>query len=132
MRSVLRLSLPLTLWLAAFSGVYGLHGLLCSGRWSDIAGAPAGRVLLALVVLAAIAMQAALLIGLRAPRWRDPDPALRRASLVLATAALVGTIWTLAPPIVLPSACTAPDAPATAEAGRPAPPAAIDPSHRAA
>lgn len=128
MNSVLRLSLPLTFWLASFSAVYGLHGLLCSSRWSELADFTTGRVLLALAVLAAVGLQVALLLALRSSRWRDPDPTLRRASLVLAVTALFGTLWTLAPPLL--TTCQARSQPGaiTAEA----PPPAIDPWHRPA
>ncbi|GAD57275.1 hypothetical protein [Limimaricola cinnabarinus] len=103
MITVLRLSLPLAIWLASFSGVYGLHGLMCSSRW---AGPPIGlseRGLLIGAAILAIAVQSLCLVVLRAPKWRDPDPAMRRIGLALAAIALVAAIWTLLPPTVLAS-----------------------------
>lgn len=107
MRSLLRLALPLTLWLASFSAIYGLGGLLCSSRWSPVADDTTRLTLLALAAMAAVVLQAGLVLALRSPRWQDPDTALRRASLVLAVAALVSTIWTLLPPLLTTHSCGA-------------------------
>ncbi|GAD57513.1 hypothetical protein [Limimaricola cinnabarinus] len=101
MNAILRLSLPLTLWLAAFSAIYGLHGLLCSSRWAAVAPELPGRVLLVGATIAALALQALLLAFLRSPRWPQPDAAIRRVSMVLAVAALVGTAWTLIPALAM-------------------------------
>ncbi|WPY96492.1 hypothetical protein T8T21_17205 (plasmid) [Limimaricola variabilis] len=97
MNAILRLSLPLTLWLAAFSAVYGLHGLLCSSRWAAFVPEVPGRALLAGAALVAVALQIALLAVLRSSRWPRPSVAIHGISMVLATAALVGTAWTLLP-----------------------------------
>ncbi|KZY47362.1 hypothetical protein A3731_08190 [Roseovarius sp. HI0049] len=105
MNSVLRLSLPLTLWLASFSAVYGMHGLLCSDRWSALVGDGTVRFLLVLTAGTAIVVQVLLLVALRSPRWQDTDRTLRRISLVLATVALVSTVWTLLPPLAFASSC---------------------------
>src|SRR5690606_2538278 len=35
MTDLLRISVPLTAWLVAFSAVYGLHGLVCSEHWAE-------------------------------------------------------------------------------------------------
>ena len=100
MIAILRLSLPLTLWLAAFSAVYGLHGLLCSSRWAAFAPELPGRALLVGAAFAALALQALLLVLLRSSQWPQPGVAIHRISLMLATAALVGTAWTLVPVLV--------------------------------
>ncbi|WP_249218996.1 hypothetical protein [Loktanella sp. SALINAS62] len=105
MNAVLRLSLPLTVWLASFSAVYGLHGLLCSDRGSMLLGNGMGRALLILATVAAIVVQAVLLAALRSRRWRDPDPTLQRISLGLAIVAFVSTVWTLLPPVVATQTC---------------------------
>ncbi|MGR3464579.1 hypothetical protein [Limimaricola sp.] len=97
MSTVLRLSLPLGLWLAGFSGLYGLHGLMCSSRWAQPPLGLSERGLLVAAAIAAIAVQALCLAVLRSPRWRDPDPAIRRISLALAAIALVAAVWTLLP-----------------------------------
>lgn len=103
MIAVLRLSLPLGLWFASFSAVYGLHGLLCSSRWADASIDLPGRALLIGASLAAIALQALCLAILRSPRWREPEPKLRHIGLGLAAAALVAAIWTLLPVVTFSS-----------------------------
>ncbi|WP_432256873.1 hypothetical protein [Limimaricola sp. AA108-03] len=103
MISVLRLSLPLGLWLASFSAVYGLHGLLCSSRWAAPPIALSERALLIGATLAAIALQALCLLILRSPRWREPDPRLRNIGLALATVALLATAWTMLPVVAFSS-----------------------------
>lgn len=59
MSLLLRMALPLTLWLASFSALYALHGLLCSSRWALEQGMLAGRAPLVAAVLLALAAQAA-------------------------------------------------------------------------
>ncbi|WP_417525914.1 hypothetical protein [Marinovum sp.] len=104
MTTILRLALPLTLWLASFSAIYALHGLLCSSRWA-VAGVdlPGRGVLIAALVIALL-LQVALIAFLRASVWPETDPSIRRISLVLGAAALVSTLWTLMP-VVLVSHC---------------------------
>jgi len=98
MRDILRLSLPLTLWLATFSGLYALHGLLCSSRFAQAATPDeAGRFLLTAAALLAVALQVALLLALRSGRWGAPSGFVRRTSLTLGLIALVATIWTSLP-----------------------------------
>lgn len=100
MSTILRISLPLTLWLASFSAVYGLHGLVCSSRWTPLFEDGTGRALLVAAAVLAIAVQAALLFALQSPRWGTSDRTMRRVSLTLAAAALVASIWTLLPTAV--------------------------------
>lgn len=106
MRDVLRLSLPMTVWLAGFSAIYGLHGFICSDRWAfdDAAGRP---VILAAAV-AVIAVQAGLLAALRKPRFASPDSFVQRVAMTLGVAALVAGLWTLLPVGTL-AMCTAPE-----------------------
>ena len=83
MNAILRLSLPLTLWLAAFSAVYGLHGLLCSSRWAAFVPELPGRALLAGAALVAVALQIALLAVLRSSRWPRPSVAIAASAWCL-------------------------------------------------
>lgn len=98
MTDILRIAVPLTAWLAAFSAVYGLHGLVCSERWAaagfDLA---AGRAVMAAAWAAAVAVQIALLVALRSPRFASRSAFVRGVSLMLAVTALVATLWTLLP-----------------------------------
>ncbi|WP_207101319.1 hypothetical protein [Paracoccus shandongensis] len=105
MSDILRLSLPLTVWIAAFSAVYGLEGVVCSDRWTG-AGLTLGQGRAALVAAGAlaIALQLALLAGLRLPRFASALPWVQRTAAILAGVALVATVWSLVP-VVATSLC---------------------------
>jgi hypothetical protein len=101
MRHVLYLSLPLTLWLVSFSGLYGVHGLACSAAWGSQSG-PVGLTLGQVVLFAAggtailVQMAGLALLARTAPGFA------RRISLALAAVALVATVWTALPIFLLP------------------------------
>ncbi|WP_230532590.1 hypothetical protein [Microvirga roseola] len=99
MRDILRISVPLTIWLASFSAVYGLEGLVCSDRWAQ-----AGRGALLMAWAAAIVLQIVLLLALRSTRFASPSGFVRGVSLALAGVALVATAWTLLP-VAVTSLC---------------------------
>lgn len=99
MREILRLSLPLTAWLAGFSALYALQGLSCSRLWPEALPA---RPALLLAWGFAVLLQGALLWLVR--RDPSPSPTLRATGVALAAAALVATLWTLAP-VAFASAC---------------------------
>jgi hypothetical protein len=98
MKDVLRLSLPLTLWLIGFCALYGLQGLVCSGDW----GVAWGRVVLLAAAAAAVLVQGGLLLLLGATRAAAAPGFTRGVSLALAVIALVATVWTAVPVAVLP------------------------------
>ncbi len=95
MRELLRIALPLTLWLASFSAIYGIEGVVCSVRYSGDAND--GRLVLALAALAAVALQVALLAAARSSSYGSRSPFVRRVSVTLAAAALVAAVWTFIP-----------------------------------
>jgi hypothetical protein len=95
MRDILRLSVPMTVWLMSFSAVYGLQGLVCSERL-PYAGAST-RHLLILTAILAVSTQAVLLWGLHSERWGSPHAFIRATSIILGIVALISTIWTLFP-----------------------------------
>lgn len=97
MSSILRIALPLTLWLASFSAIYGLHGVLCSSRWAVAGVDLPGRWLLIAAVGLALVLQVALIYLLRVSAWPAADPVIRHISLGLGVVALVSTVWTLMP-----------------------------------
>lgn len=98
MTDILRMSLPLTVWLAAFSAIYGLEGLVCSDRWAEAGFGPsAGRGALVMVWVLALASQLAFLLALRSPAVASPSRFIQQVSLTLAATALVATVWTLLP-----------------------------------
>lgn len=98
MKEIMRLSLPLTLWLIGFSALYGLQAVICAQGWQDLLG-PGGMVWGRWALMAGAAgvvlIQGAALLFLIATK---PAPGLMRtASLGLAVVALVATVWTLLP-----------------------------------
>lgn len=101
MRDVLRILLAPLLWLASFSAVYGLHGLICG---HGIEGTLFGlvslqRVLMATAWLLAIAAQAVLLRVLHAPRFASPSPFVGFVSRGTGWVGLVAAVWTLFPAV---------------------------------
>ena len=105
MTDILRISVPLTVWIAAFSAVYGLEGVICSELWRA-AGLSVGQGRIALVAawVLAIALQVALLAALRRPRLASSLPWVQRLAMILGCVALVATAWSLMP-VVTTSAC---------------------------
>lgn len=99
MMDLLRILIAPLVWLATFSALYGLHGLLCS----DASDASAGTTELRLVTayLVAILVQGTVLIGLYHDRFAAPHATIRLISRVTGWVGLVATIWTLFPVAVL-------------------------------
>ncbi len=98
MSDVARIMAPMLVWLALFSGVYGLHGLGCGLGWEGVAigGRSLHRVALVAAWAASFALQAGLLVLLSGP-LQSPAPFARRISVGLATAALAAVAWSLFP-----------------------------------
>lgn len=104
MIQILRLSLPMTLWLIGFSTLYALEGLSCSRHW------PPGLEPRAVLITAA-----ALLVGLQGlafwltllqpPRSNPATNPVDRIAAGLAAAALGAAIWTSAPVLALAACC---------------------------
>ena len=98
MTAVARIFAPLLLWLALFSGVYGLHGIGCGLGWPDVEIGPVSlhRGALVLAWIGAILLQSVLLFAM----WRTfpcRQPFVQGLSLTLALSALAATVWTLFP-----------------------------------
>lgn len=106
MTDVLRITIALFLWLAAFSGVYGLHGIACAYDWPAAPIGEASLFRLALVGAWGVALlaQLGLLLALRTARFGAASPFVSYVSVALAVAALVAGIWSLFPTAGL-SAC---------------------------
>ncbi|MFC3629423.1 hypothetical protein ACFOM8_08180 [Paracoccus angustae] len=105
MTDILRLSLPLSVWVAAFSAVYGLEGVVCSDLWSRAGlSLDQGRAALVAAGIVAIAVQVVLLVGLRMPRFASGLPWVQRTAGILACVALAATVWSLLP-VVTTSLC---------------------------
>ena len=105
MRDILRISVPLTVWLVSFSAVYGLEGLVCSHRWAEAGlGLATGRGALVTALVLAIGLQTVLLLALRSPRFASPSGFVQGVSSALAGVALAATAWTLLP-VAVTSLC---------------------------
>jgi hypothetical protein len=105
MKDVLRLSLPLTFWLISFSALYGLQGLVCAGEWYVLPGPGGmawGRVVVLAAVAAAVLLQAGVLLLVGATQDSAAEDFMRGATLGLAAVALLATVWTSVPIVVLP------------------------------
>lgn len=99
MTDIIRILISPLVWLAAFSAVYGLHGLLCG---HDITGEGWGlfslpRMLLAAAYGLAVLAQVVLLVGLYSARFGSPSGFVRFVSRASGWVGLVATVWTLAP-----------------------------------
>lgn len=98
MRDVLRILIPLLVWLAAFSGIYGLHGLLCGHRIEGaVFGLDLTRVLMVSAYAVAILMQVLLLAGLYSARFASPSGFVRFVSRGTGWVGLIATVWSLLP-----------------------------------
>jgi hypothetical protein len=101
MKEVLRIAIPLTLWLVSFSAVYALHGVICGAQLAWLADPAMARTALISAWLVAVFAQLAVLIALLHPRLGGPPGVARWIAVTLAVAALVAAIWTLFPVAVL-------------------------------
>ena len=92
MIEILRLSLPISLWIAGFSAVYALQGVSCSRHWPDDMEA---RPVLLAAWFVAIAVQAlGLMAVLYAP---SPSRFIQSTAVAIAGTALIAAIWTMMP-----------------------------------
>lgn len=90
MIEILRISLPVSIWIAGFSAVYALQGLTCSRHWpSDLEARP--------VVVAALVLVAALQAGCLAAILHVPSESrfVQTVATTLAVTALIATVWTM-------------------------------------
>lgn len=99
MTDVLRILVAPLLWLAMFSGIYGLHGLLCGhGFGGEVpGGAVTPRVVLIAAYVLAIAAQVAVVAGLHSRRLASPSGFVRFVSRTTGWVGLAATVWTLMP-----------------------------------
>ena len=99
MIEILRLSLPISVWIMGFSAVYALQGLSCSRHWpTDIDARP---VLLAAWGVA-VAVQAFCLVAV----FYAPSPSrfVQTTAFTLAVTALVAALWAMMP-VLTASVC---------------------------
>ena len=86
-------------WLAAFSAVYGLHGMACGLGWDPALAA----ALRAAAFAAAILLQAGILVALHLPRLGPRSAFVRRVSRATGWTGLVAALWSLFPVLVTTS-----------------------------
>ncbi|WP_299558912.1 hypothetical protein [uncultured Sulfitobacter sp.] len=105
MRDIIRILIAPLVWLATFSAIYGLHGLLCGHGINGTAfGLPIERVLLGAAFLFAILLQTALLFALYHPSLAASSEFSRFVSRATGWVGLVATLWSLSP-VVLTTYC---------------------------
>lgn len=106
MKDLVRILIGLFVWLAAFSAIYGLHGVACSFGWSNIDawGLSLMRFALTAAWLAAIAVLAVIVAGLHSRRFGSPSGFVRGVSITTGWVGLVATLWSLFP-VVVTSTC---------------------------
>ncbi len=99
MRDVLRILAGPLAWFAAFSAVYGLHGLICGhgveGTVLGLVSLP--RALLVGAFVASIGLLTALVWALHAPRFASDSAFVTFVSRATGWVGLVAAVWTLAP-----------------------------------
>jgi hypothetical protein len=99
MREILRLSLPMTVWLVGFSAIYALQGLACSRHWPpDFEARP---VLIAAFAVAVMVQVAILIYVVARP---SPSRHLQSVTTALAITGIVAVLWTFMP-VVAASVC---------------------------
>ncbi|MEP3435317.1 MAG: hypothetical protein ABJN75_00815 [Hoeflea sp.] len=106
MRDVLRILLSPVVWLASFSTVYALHGLVCELD-PGVSGIGVSwiRIVLVAAFLFAGAFQIVLLALLYSPRFGSAPGFARSVSRAGGWVGLVATVWTLFPTLAT-SACS--------------------------
>ena len=99
MIDIMRLSLPLSLWIIGFSVLYALQGFSCSSYWpTDIDARP---ILIFAGVMAVAIQSVSLAVILKRP---SPSYFVQQTALTLAATAIVAAIWT-AIPILVTTTC---------------------------
>ncbi len=99
MIEILRLSLPISLWITGFSAVYALQGLSCSRHWPD--DLEARPVLLAAWCVTIAVQMLCLMAVLYAP---SRSRFIQSTAIAIAGTALIAAIWTMVP-VLAASVC---------------------------
>jgi len=106
MTDLIRILIAPLVWLAAFSAIYGLHGLICGhGIEGAALGLPMPRLLLIMAYTVAVLLQAILLAALYHPRLASSSNFVSFVSHATGWTGLVATGWSLLP-VVMTSYCT--------------------------
>ncbi|MFN6982184.1 MAG: hypothetical protein ACK4NU_09695 [Brevundimonas sp.] len=102
MKDILRILVAPLVWLASFSAVYGLHGLICGhgikGSVFGLISVP--RLLMGVAYALAVLLQMGLVLALHSERFGSPSPFVRFVSRATGWVGLVAAVWTLLPTLV--------------------------------
>ncbi len=96
MTGILRIALPLTVWLAGFCAIYALQGLGCSRHWPE--GLDRRATLIAAAALFVLVQTLILLAVLYRP---SGFRFVQATATLLAAAALAAAVWTSLPVLAL-------------------------------
>lgn len=99
MRDIFRILIAPLVWLASFSAVYGLHGLIC-GHGIDGAifgGLSLPRALMVSAFGLAVLVQLLLVWGLHSERFGASSPFVQSLSRATGWIGLVAAVWSLLP-----------------------------------
>ncbi len=101
MKDIIRILIAPLVWLASFSVVYGLHGLICGhgidGTILGLVSLP--RALLAFAYGLAVLIQVGLVWGLHADRFGSSSPFVGFVSRATGWVGLVAAVWSLLPTV---------------------------------
>lgn len=98
MTDLLRILVAPLAWLASFTAIYALHGLLCGFQVEGVAlGIPLPRVLLVSAYALAILLQVVLLTVLYRSSFLPSSAFAHRVSHATGWTGLVAAIWSLVP-----------------------------------
>ena len=105
MKDLLRILVSPVVWLASFSAIYALHGLICQldPGASGPFGVSLGRITLVAAFVLAVLVQAGLLALLYSPRFGAAPGFARSVSRMSGWVGLVATLWTLFPTLAVSS-----------------------------
>lgn len=102
MKDLARILVAPLVWLASFSAVYGLHGLICGhGMSGSIGGLSVARVLLAGAYILAVVVQVVIVWALHRSPMAATGNFAALASRTTAWAGLAAAIWTLLPTVTM-------------------------------
>lgn len=95
----MRLSVPLSFWLAGFFAIYALQGLACSRHWPDTLAA---RPMLIAAGVSIVVVQAVLFVAVA--RASGPSRFVRIVAIALGATAVAAAVWTILP-VAVASVC---------------------------
>jgi hypothetical protein len=100
-KDIIRILIAPLVWLASFSAVYGLHGLICGhgidGMVFGVIAVP--RLLLVGAYGLSILIQVGLVWALHSRRFSSPSPFVRFVSRATGWVGLVSAVWALLPTV---------------------------------